>query len=147
MALPDKLIHTQPTTRTSGISSASVAAGANYLGSAIDNTTDRHTHAIAEVSATFTTAPTTGTWSLTFVRSLDGTNYEAGAGNGTGSGDVDPLRNQVDALAPTANFRVVREAIPIGPGYFKPLIVSSLNQTGVFTVRVDTYCDAGEIAD
>lgn len=144
MALPDTFGLAPGTARTSGIASAAVLAGANYLGAAIDNEANLDAVADVELAYTFQTAPTGGSWKLSFLYALDGTNYEPGAGDGTGTGDVDPApKCQVAADAPLATSgRLLFGGIPLLPYKLKALLaLAGTVYPGTATVSIKTRQD------
>ena len=77
MALPDKLKPTALTSLTTGISNQTIANGASFTGSEIDNTSNRYSLMAVEVEWSYSTAPTANkTVELQIKEALDGTNYE-----------------------------------------------------------------------
>lgn len=92
MALPDRVTQVAATTRATGITGASLISGSNYLGAEIDNTVNQDDLLSLQIVYSFATAPTANkTARLWLLFSFDGTNYEEGDGNGTSSGNVNPL--------------------------------------------------------
>lgn len=147
MALPDYIGPVAGTSRTSGISSASVATTANYLGSAIDNATNLDSIADIEFVWSYATAPTANTsLRLYILYAFDGTNYEEGAGDGTGTGDVDPLPHcLIRSVSPPADTSAHRAcfSVPIEPYKFKLLVMNvDTGQTATVTVNVKTRKEA-----
>jgi hypothetical protein len=127
-----------PTARTTGIAAEAIAAGANFLGAAIDNATNRDRYLSVELVFTCAEAPTAGTTiELYILPSEDGTNYADGAA------DLDP------ASTPTAIFtvRAVTTAqrppaevnIPIPPKKFKLLLKSEMDKSASCTLTASTY--------
>lgn len=151
MALPDFIGNVAGSSRTSGIAAASVATAANYLGSEIDNATNLDDIADIELAWSYTSAPTAAkTLSLHLLYALDGTNYEEGAGDGSGTGDVDPLASTlITAVSPTADTSAHRRvlSVPLLPYKFK-LLVRNVDtaQTAAVTVLIKTRRSA-QIAD
>ena len=77
MALPDKLKPTALTSLTTGISNQTIANGASFTGSEIDNTSARYSLMAVEVVWSYTTAPTADkTVELQVLEAVDGINYE-----------------------------------------------------------------------
>lgn len=77
MALPDVLKPTALTSLTTGISNQTIANGASFTGSEIDNTSMRYSLMAVEVVWSYTTAPTANkTVELQVLEAVDGTNYE-----------------------------------------------------------------------
>ncbi len=147
MALPDYIGPVPGTARTTGISSASVASGANYLGSAIDNATNLDSIADVEWIWQFATAPTSNkTMKLFVLYSHDGSNFEEGAGDGSGSGDVDPLPHcLVRAVSPPADTNTHRLfcTLPVEPYKFKLLVQNTdTGQTATVSVNLKTRKEA-----
>ena len=143
MALPDSFQLTAASSRTSGISDASIIAGANYLGAAINNASNLDLQADVELAWSCGTSPTADkVLEVYLLYALDGTNYEDGAGNGTGSGDVDPKAPMIGAVpvyANTSGHRYLIRGVPLEPLSFKVLVKSELDQTATVTVNVKTY--------
>lgn len=143
MALPDSIGALGGTTRTSGIAAAAIASGANYLGSAIDNATNLDDIADIEIVWAYATAPTASkTLSLHLLYAMDGTNYEEGAGDGTGTGDVDPLAcTEITAISPAADTSTHRKfiSVDIAP-YACKLLVRNVDtaQEAAVTVNIKT---------
>lgn len=123
--------HETAASRTTGIAAASINAGVNYLGSEIDNSTNKDTDATIEVAFTCGVAPTANkTIEVYLIYAVDGSNYEDGAVA------VDPTLSPngiVAARAVTAAQKVTIKGLPIMPFKFKVLLKSELNQnaTGV----------------
>ncbi len=144
MALPDYSKLVGGDARTSGISLASISTGANYLGSEINNAANLDEFADIEVVWSFGTNPTAGQPLKVYILyAFDGSNYEDGAGVGTGSGDVDPfphsLVDTIGVLADTGTHRVLLRDIPLEPYKFKVLVMNdATGQTATVTVNVIT---------
>jgi hypothetical protein len=145
MTLPDTIRLTSGMSRSSGISSASIVAGSNYLGVSIDNAVNQDVYASVEVVWQCGTAPTAdAVIEVYLLYAMDGSNYEDGAGTGTGSGDVDPKTPIVGAVpvyADTAAHRHLVRNIPLEPYPMKVLLKSEIDQTAVCTVNMKTYND------
>ncbi|MEA3226024.1 MAG: hypothetical protein U9Q07_08745 [Planctomycetota bacterium] len=127
---------TEPTARTSGISAQSVAAGANYLGSEIDNETNLDQFAAIELTMTPGVAPTAGkVVELYILYAIDGTNYEQG-----GTSD-DPARGP-DAVFPaeaSTSAQATTKHVRLRPFKFKLLVKSELDQEATITVKLETF--------
>lgn len=143
MALPDVFQLTSASSRTSGLSAVSIAIGSNYLGAAIDNASNLDLQADVELVWSCGTAPTADkVLEVYLLYALDGTNYEDGAGNGTGTGDVDPKAPLIGAApvyANTSSHRYLIRGVPLEPLPFKVLVKSELDQAATVTVNVKTY--------
>jgi len=127
---------TAPTARTSGISAQSVAAGANYLGSEIDNETNLDMYAAVELSMTPGSAPTAGNVvELYVLYAIDGTNYEQGAVA------TDPEKSPAAVYAAKASTDAQAQTImiPLKPFKFNLLVKSELDQTATITVDIETF--------
>lgn len=115
------------TSRTTGISSASINAGANSLGSEIDNSTNKDRWASCDLVFTCASAPTLNkVFELYLIYAIDGTNYEAGDATPT-----DPVKIRAGvfpARAVTSAQRVALTNIPLSPFKFKCLLKSELDQ-------------------
>lgn len=126
------------TSRTTGIASATVNAGANSLGSEIDNTANKDRWASAELTFTCGVAPTANkVTELYFVSAVDGTNYE------DGDGSVDPVRIRAGvfpARAVTTAQKVTLHNLALPPFKFKCLLKSELDQNATsVTLLLRTY--------
>lgn len=124
--------------RTTGIAAQAVAAGANYLGSEIDNTANLDTHLDIQIGVTCGTAPTANkTVEIYILLALNGTDYEQGNAD-----PVDPTR-PADALfvarAVTTAQVVTITGLQIPPAKFKILVKSELDQTASITVLAYGY--------
>lgn len=113
--------------RTTGIDTVTIAAGANYLGSEIDNATNEDLYLNLELSWQCTTAATENYVVECYILyALDGTNYEDGGVS------VDPKTTPatffVDNGLTTAQQKSVIN-IPLAPYKFKILLKSELDQT------------------
>lgn len=133
MALPDTQNLEAATSRTTGISAQTIAAGANYLGSEIDNSSNLDAEATVEVAHTCSTAATAGgTLLIYLLKAVDGTNYEDGDATPT-----DPTRSP-DMVVVTRNVtaaqRTTKARIPLGPHKYKVLVRSELDQSASVTV-------------
>lgn len=144
MALPDSTSLKAGTSRTSGIAAASVATTANYIGSEINNATNLDELADIELTYAYGTNPTAAkTLSLHILYAFDGTNYEEGAGDGSGTGDVDPMAHtQIGAVSPAADTSTHRKlfgGVPLLPYKFKLLVRNvDTGQTATVTVTITT---------
>ena len=134
MALPDTIKHAGGSSRTTGIAAANIAAGANALGSEIDNSTNKDTECDIEVSITCGVAPTADkVMEVYILYALDGTNYE----DGNAVGPVDPKKAPVGCVAVravTSAQKCVISGVPLRPYKFKVLLKSELDQTATTTV-------------
>ena len=128
----------QGNSRDTGISNASLAAGANVLGSEIDNAANRDKFASGDLTFNCAVAPTAGkVIEIYFLLAVDGSNYE------DGSGSVDPVGVPVaciPARAVTGAQRVALKNVLIPPFKLKALLKSELDQnaTGV-TLQLYTH--------
>lgn len=117
---------TTATSRTSGISSESINAGANNLGGEIDNGTNKDRFASLDLTFSCASAPTANTvWEVYVLYAIDGTNYEDGGSS------VDPPKNPVGTIAARAVTGAQRQTlmnVPILPFKFKLLLKSELDQ-------------------
>ena len=131
MTLPDTIKHSGGTSRTTGIASQSISAGANYLGSEIDNSSNLDTEANIEVLITCSTAPTANkTVEIYLLYAIDGTNYEDGGVS------VDPTKVPVGIVAArnvTGAQRLTIEGVRLQPYKCKVLLKSELDQTSQTT--------------
>lgn len=126
------------TPRTTGIASETVAAGANFLGSEIDNSSNLDTHLDLDVAFTCGSAPTANkVIEIYLLFSVDGTNYEDG--DATPTDPTKSLLTAVAARAVTSAQRVAIDQIPIPPKKFKILIKSELDQSASVTVLASSY--------
>lgn len=132
---------TTGTSRTTGIAAVNLNAGANYLGSAIDNSANLDTW--ATISATFLcgTAPTAGTEvEVYLLYAPDGTNYQDGDAS-----PIDPVGGYVGSFIArnvTTQQYPVAIQVPLQPFKFKILLKSELNQnisSTSLTVLCHTY--------
>lgn len=143
MALPDNIGLVAGNARTSGISAVSVATTANKLGDAIDNATNLDDLADIQIQWAYGSNPTASkTLSLHILYAFDGTNYEEGAGDGTGTGDVDPMAHTlVTSVSPAADTSTHRKLVSIDllPYKFK-LLVRNVDtaQTATVTITITT---------
>lgn len=124
--------------RDTGIANASLSAGANYLGSEIDNATNRDKFCSGDLAFNCAVAPTANkVIEIYFLHAVNGANYE------DGSDSIDPVGVPVaciPARAVTGPQRVALKNILVGPFKFKPLLKSELDQnaTGV-TLQLYTH--------
>ena len=118
---------TAGTSRTSGISAASLAAGANLLGSAIDNSTNLDAYLSVDLAWTCSVAATADkVIELYILYAIDGTNYEDGDAVPT-----DPKKPLTAVFADDGGTGAQRQArvnIPLAPYKFKILLKSELDQ-------------------
>ena len=135
---------TTPSSRTTGISSATINAGENYLGSEIDNATNLDRYLDLYFTFSFASAPTANTVCevyLLFEQADDV--YESGSGDGDGTpAAVDPMKVPVGFVttkAQTGAQYAMLVSIPIPPRAFKILIKSEFNQNTSMTVLAYTY--------
>ena len=137
MSLPDVMQLTTGAIRTSGINAASVAAGANCLGSVIDNSSNLDFHADVELVWSCSTAPTADrVLEVYLLYALDGTNFE----DGDASTDPRaPVMGAVPVFANTSVHRFLVRGIPLEPLAFKVLVKSRLDQAATITVNIKTY--------
>lgn len=128
---------TAGTGRSTGIAAQGVAAGANFLGSEIDNAAHKDRFATLDVLLGFTVAPSAGkTMEVYLLYAADGTNYE------DGSAAVDPPANPVGVFPVrnvTGNQRMSLCGVPLEPFRFKILCKSELDQTATATVLCYTH--------
>lgn len=132
MALPDKLKPTALTSLTTGISNQTIANGASFTGSEINNTSTRYSLMAVEVTWSYTTAPTANrTVELQITEALDGTNYE----------DTPRTIAAFSPPADTANHRrVLLTQYPLTASKFKlHLKNTDTGQTITVTVRAWGY--------
>ena len=126
-----------PSSRTTGIASASIANAAGFVGSAIDNATNLDDTLDLQVTINCASAPTANTVLYVYLLfSLDGTNYE------DGSTSLQPVKvpiASIPARAVTGAQVVSVSGIPIPPQPFKIACWSALGQTSTTTVLADTY--------
>ena len=127
---------TTPTSRTTGIAAPSLSAGANYLGSAIDNDTNKDRWLHLDIEMTHGSSPTANTvHEIYLIYAIDGTNYEDGGVS------VDPSKNPTLLFAVKAQTTTQRQSfvnIPIAPFKFKILIKSEVSQTATPTILAYT---------
>lgn len=118
---------TSTTSRTTGISSASITAGANSLGSEIDNSTNKDRYCSFDLAWTCSTAAAANTVvELYAIYAIDGTNYEDGDATPT-----DPKKTRLGVFANrnvTTAQRATLTNIPIAPFKVKFLLKSELDQ-------------------
>jgi len=126
------------TSRSTGISSASINTGAGSLGSEIDNATNLDKWMSGEVVFTPSSTPAEGdVWEIFNLLAVGGTNYEDG---GT---SVQPVRSPDASIAVrtvSGQQRIAFRNVPIPPFKFKPLLWNgmSYNATGV-TLTIYTH--------
>lgn len=140
MALPDNIRHASASSRSTGISSQSIADGASYAGSEIDNATNKDTLMSVELAWSYGTAPTADkTVELHVLYAIDGTNYE--------DLSVHTLRSAVSPPADTSSYRrLLLDAVPIAPFKFK-LAVKNTDTGQSITATVTAYTWQQELAD
>ena len=128
MALPDTFPFTTPTNRSTGISAQAIAAGANYLGSEIDNSANLDTLCDIEVDYTPGVGPTAGDYIEAYlVYAQDGTNYEDGDATPT-----DPVKASVGIVrcfTDTTRRRFLISGVPLSQFKFKVLLKSEVAQS------------------
>lgn len=108
------------------VNAQTINAAAYYLGSEVDNATNKHRWALAELVTTHGTAPTAGkTWDLYLVTAPDGTNYADGDASTTPQ-YPDRVGSFVVRNVNSAQRRVI--AIPLPPSKFKPLLMNNTDQ-------------------
>jgi len=129
--------------RTTGISTASLNAGANLLGSAIDNATNKDRWLTCELTWTCTVASTAGkAVELYVLYAVDGTNYEDGDATPT-----DPAKGMAAAFFDDGGTGAQKQtvvSIPIMPFKFKLLLKSELDQNAT-SVTLLAYSHDEEI--
>jgi hypothetical protein len=134
---------TTATSRTSGISSESISAGANNLGDEVDNSSNKDRFASFSLIFTCATAPTAGkVMELYIVYAIDGTNYEAGDATPT-----DPVKIRAGVFPArnvTAAQRVNLTNVPLAPFKLKCLLKSELDQNAT-SVTMQMYTHNEEI--
>jgi len=122
-----------PASRTTGIVTQAIAAGANYLGSEIDNGTNKDRFITVDLTFTCGSAPTADkTIELYVIYDVTSSDYEEGDATPT-----DPKKSPVAifaAKAVTAAQQIVFESIPIAPFAFKLLLKSELDQSASCTL-------------
>lgn len=140
MALPDNIRHASASSRSTGISSQSIADGASYTGSEIDNATNKDTLMSVELAWSYSTAPTADkTVELHMLYSLDGTNYEELS--------TQTMRAVVSPPADTSSHRrLLLDGVPIQPFPFK-LAVKNTDTGQSITATVTAYTWQQELAD
>lgn len=144
MALPDTIGHEGSTSRTTGIAAQAIVAGANFLGSAIDNATNLDLFADIEVAFVCGVAPTANTvLEVYLLYSIGGTNYEDGDAT-----PVDPKANPVGTAAAyndtNTHYQTIK-GVPLRPSLFKILVKSELNRDA--TVTVLCYTNKRQVND
>jgi hypothetical protein len=152
MALPDSIQLAAPGDPVTLLDAVSIQTAANYLTPAVDNsdtTNGLRDLADIEVQYAFASAPTANTTLQVYlVYAFDGTNYEPGAGDGTGTGDVDPHAKCLIAALPVAAVTTQQgpyliEDVPLLPYPFKVLVQNNATgQTATVTVKIRTRRDA-----
>lgn len=135
--MANEVLWNAATSVSSGISSESVNAGANNLGTEIDNTTNKDRFLSFDLTFSCASAPTANTTIEVYILyAIDGTNYEDGDATPT-----DPTKNPAAAVAArnvTGAQRVAVTNIPIQPFKFKILIKSELDQNAT-SVTLNAY--------
>lgn len=134
------------TSRTSGISSQSVANNKAYLGAAIDNSVNLDAIADIELVWSFGVAPNgTSPLQVFLLYAQDGTNYEDGLGDGSSTTTVPSLRDLIGVVTPPADTSTHRERfadVVLAPYKFKVLVYNAqTGQTATVTVNVATRKD------
>jgi hypothetical protein len=153
MALPDYIqLAPAPAEATTLLDGVSIQTTANYLTPAVDNsdeTNGRRDVADIEVQYAFGTAPAANTTLQVYILyAFDGANYEPGAGNGTGTGDVDPHAKSLVASLPVAAVTTQQgpyliEDVPLLPYPFKLLVMNNATgQTATVTLKIKTRREA-----
>lgn len=127
-----------PESRTSGISAASVTAGANKLGSEINNEVNLDRQAALELAWTCSTASTANrVWLVYILYDVTSAAYEDGGDS------VDAFKAPVGSFADdggTAAQKQTLTGIPLKPFAFKVLLRSELDQNATsVTLLVETY--------
>lgn len=122
-----------PVSETTGIAAQAIAAGANFLGSEINNGTNRDRYITVDLIFTCGSAPTADkTIELYVIYDPTSASYEDG--NAT---PIDPKKSPVAifaAKAVTAAQHIVFESILIAPFPFKLLLKSELDQSATCTL-------------
>ena len=130
--------------RTSGISSQTIATAHAYLGSAIDNATNLDPYADIEAVWSYGSAPTVSkTVKIHLLWSQDATNYEEGSDSGT---ETPPLPGCLVAVfsppADTSTHRKLFQGIPLSPYKFKAFVENvDTAQTITITLNISTRSD------
>ena len=118
---------TAGTSRTSGISSTTLDADANLLGSEIDNGTNLDLYLDVDLAWTCSVAATADkVIEMYILYAVDGTNYEDGDAT-----PVDPKKTLTTTFADDGGTGAQRQArvnIPLSPYKFKILLKSELDQ-------------------
>jgi hypothetical protein len=124
--MPNEVLWKGGTSRSTGINSAGVNAGANQLGSEIDNAANKDRFASLDLTFSCASAPTANTvWEVYVLYAIDGSNYE------DGGAALDPAKNPVGTIAARAVTGAQRQTlmnVPILPFKFKLLLKSELDQ-------------------
>ena len=125
---------TTPASQTTGIAAVAVVAGANYLGSEIDNGTNKDRFLTVDLTfACSTNAPTVDkTIELYIIYDVAGENYEDGDAT-----PIDPKKSPVATFAARAiqtAQQIVFDSIPIASFPFKLLLKSELDQSAACTL-------------
>jgi hypothetical protein len=135
-----RILNTVGTSRTTGIATASVAHAAGYLGSEIDNSTNKDTLCAIQVTWTLAATPTAGEPLYVYILyAIDGTNYEDG---GTA---LQPRKGPEACIGVPANATAnveTRIDIPLAPFKFKLLVwngTAAKDITSLLTVLCQTY--------
>ena len=126
-----------PTSRTTGIAAESIANGAGFVGSAIDNATNLDDTMDLQVTINCASAPVANTVLYVYLLlAIDGTNYE------DGSTSLQPVKvpvASIPARAVTGAQVVSVSGIPIPPQPFKIMIWNAVGYAVTTTVLADTY--------
>lgn len=126
-----------PTARTTGIAAEALAAGANFLGSEIDNLANRDRYCTIEADFVFATAPADDkTIECYLMYALNGTDYEV-----PGDASTDPTKQIVGlfTIDATTNDQIQTIHVPLLPHKFKPLLKSEADQDATITLSLQTY--------
>ena len=110
------------TSRTTGISSTTIAGSTSTTGTSIANNTNKDRFASIQLATQFATAPTDGSAvELYLLYSLDGTNYESGLRKRPPDA-IFTVNNQ------TSVQRLTKINIPLAPFAFKPFVYNAADQ-------------------
>ena len=128
---------TDKTGRTTGIANQTVTAGANYLGSAIDNASSKDRFCDISISSAFGSVPTVDkTIEVYLLYSDDGVSYELG----DASTDPKKMPVAIQSLAAVTTEQIaVFTGVPLAPRAFKILVKSEVDQSDTITVLCETY--------
>ena len=124
--MPNAVKQTAGTSLTTGIAGVTVNSGAGYLGSEINNATDKRTGAVIELTFTHGTAPTANrVWLVYLLYAVDGTNYEDG---GTSVQPSKQFHQSIPVKANTSAQKMTLRIPNLLPFKFKPLVWNDTNQ-------------------